>query len=84
MNPAILQSQFVQVALPIMFTVLIASWINNKAFDTISRRIDDLRADMNTRFGEVNVRLERIERKLDNHDERLVRLEERTSPVTRR
>ena len=56
MNPA-LQSPFVQTALPIMFTILIAVWINNKAFDGIHKRLDDIVA-----------RLDRIERKLDGHE----------------
>lgn len=73
MNPAILQNQFVQVALPIMFTVLIAAWMNSKGLDGINRRLDDIVA-----------RLGRIETKLEGHDERIVRLEERTSPLGRR
>jgi hypothetical protein len=72
--------QFLSVSLPIMVTLVatiwIASWAQNKGFD-------DLMGDMNRRFDEVNVRLERIERKLDSHEERIVRLEERTSPVRR-
>lgn len=75
----LLQSQFVQVALPLMFTVLIAAWINNKGLDTINRRFDDV----HRRLDEITARLERIERKLDSHDERIVRLEERTSPLAR-
>jgi hypothetical protein len=42
MTPAILQNQFVQVALPIMFTVLIAAWINGKGLDGIKGRLDDI------------------------------------------
>ena len=72
-NPAILQNQFVQVALPIMITVLIAAWMNGKGLDGVNRRLDD-----------VVARLGRIEVKLEGHDERIVRLEERTSPLARR
>jgi hypothetical protein len=53
MNPAILQIPFVQTALPVMFTILIAVWVNNKALDGIHRRLDD-----------IIKRLERIEIKL--------------------
>ena len=85
MNPAIFQSAFFTVALPIMVTLMAtvwtAQWSQNKRFDDLSRRFDDLKADMNRRFEEINQRLIRIEAKLDNHEERLVRLEERTSPV---
>jgi hypothetical protein len=73
MNPAILNSQFVQVALPIVLTIFIAAWINGKSIDSINRRLDDIVA-----------RLERIEKKLDDHAERIARLEERTSPIGRR
>jgi len=71
MNPSALQP-FLTTALPIMFTVLIAAWMNNQGIDGIHKRLDD-----------IIVRLGRIETKLDNHDERIVRLEERTSPLGR-
>jgi hypothetical protein len=78
MNPAVLNNPFVHVALPVMFTILIATWINNKGFDKgfdgvnrriddLNRRIDDLRSDMITRFDEVNRRLDRIEDTLKTH-----------------
>jgi tetrahydromethanopterin S-methyltransferase subunit G len=79
MNPAILQSPFIQTALPIMFTILIVVWAQNKAYDAINRRLDD----MNKRIDEVIKRLDRIESKLDDHERRIVRVEERTSPVAR-
>jgi len=95
MNPAMLNNPFVQVALPIMFTILIATWINNKAFDKgfdgvnrriddVNRRIDELRSDMNERFGEVNRRLDRIEDTLKTHSTKIASLEERVSPLGRR
>jgi 23S rRNA C2498 (ribose-2'-O)-methylase RlmM len=73
----ILNSQFVNVALPIVITIFIASWLQNKRFD-------DLKADMNRRFDEVFRRLDSIESKLDNHTGRIIALEERTSPIGRR
>jgi len=42
MNPAILQSSFVQTALPIMFTILVAAWMNSRSSDTVNRRFDDM------------------------------------------
>jgi GTPase len=72
-NPAtmnILQQPFIQVALPIMVALTLAAWLQNKRFDDVNRRID-----------EVIRRLDRIETKLDNHNERIARLEERTSLV---
>lgn len=42
-------SQVLAIVLPVMFTVIIGIFYNN-------RRIDDLRADMNERFSDVNER----------------------------
>ena len=78
MNPvAVLNTQFVQVALPLMLTLSIAAWWNNK-------RVDDLRGDMKDLKGDMNRRFDRIEVLLSDHGERIVKLEERTSPLTRR
>jgi tetrahydromethanopterin S-methyltransferase subunit G len=63
---------FFQVALPIIITFALATWHNNKRLDEISKRIDDLRADLGKRiddlradmirrFDEVNKRLDRLE-----------------------
>jgi hypothetical protein len=94
MNPGL--QQFISVALPIMVTLVatiwIASWSQNKRFDDlrsdmnrrfeeIDRRFEEMRSDVRRGFDEVNGRLARIEAKLDNHEERLVRVEERTSLV---
>jgi hypothetical protein len=102
LNPAILNSQLVQVALPIVLTIFIAAWMNGRSIDGINKRIDDLRsymtglhdglktdltslrADMNTRFGEVNRRLDRIDETLKTHTEKIAALDERTSPLGRR
>jgi len=59
---------FLTVALPIMVTLTASTWVNNS-------RLTDMRSDFNRRLDEVLGRLDRIERKLDNHDERLVRVE---------
>jgi hypothetical protein len=79
-NPAavtILQQPFVQVALPIIVALMLAAWMQNRRFDDTNRRIDD----GNRRIDEVIRRLERIETKLEGHNERIARLEERTSLV---
>jgi hypothetical protein len=92
MNGAALQP-FLTVALPIMFTILIAVWVNshgiNRGFDGMNaaihgvhKRLDDMRVDFDKRLDKIDARLERIEAKLDNHETRIVRLEERTSPLT--
>ena len=83
MSPAanIPQQPFVQVALPIVIALMLPSWLQSKRFDDLNRRIDELRSDVNQRFIDVSHRLERIEAKLDLHNERIARLEERTSLV---
>jgi SMC interacting uncharacterized protein involved in chromosome segregation len=48
-----------------------------------NRRFETLDNAMNRRFNEMTVRLDRMERKLDSHEERIVRLDERTSPIHR-
>jgi len=85
-NPVL--QPFLTTALPIVFAVFVAAWLNGKGADGIHKRLDDMRDDLNRRFDEVNkrfdkvdARLERIEAKLDNHETRIVRLEERTSPL---
>ena len=84
----ILQLPFIQVALPILIGFVTMGWINNS-------RLSDLRSDMNRQFDAVNrrmdekfseviKRLDRIETKLDDHETRITRVEERTSPLGRR
>ncbi len=38
----ILQSPFVQVKVPIVITILVGMWHDNKRFDELIRRFDDL------------------------------------------
>jgi len=66
-SPAV--QQFLSVALPIMVTLVVSIWLASVSQD---KRLDDI------------VRgLGRMESKLDLHEERLVRVEERTSPLRR-
>jgi hypothetical protein len=60
-----------------MLTLSIAAWWKNK-------RVDDLQSEMNRRFDEIFKRLDRIDDTMRNFGERIVKLEERTSPLTRR
>ena len=82
MNPvAILNTPFVQVALPIVVTFIVAAWLNGK-------RLEDFRIDINRRFNESRsemiMRFDRLESMLGDHIQRIVRLEERTSPLARK
>ena len=62
---AILNSPFMQVALPIIVTFSVATWYQSKRIDDlrsdINTRFKDLSQDMNRQFGEVTRRLDRIE-----------------------
>jgi hypothetical protein len=57
----VLNQPFFQVALPIVFTILIAVWVNNhginKGFDGMNKRIDDVVA----RLGRIEDRLLALE-----------------------
>jgi len=75
MNPAaILNSQFVQVALPIVFTLGFGIWFNNK-------RIDDLRSDLKRIEARFDSRFDRLEALMSGLEQRVTRVEERTSIV---
>jgi hypothetical protein len=63
MNPAL--QPFVAVALPIMVTLVLAMWTNNRRLAEFNARLTDIRSDMHRRFDETTTRLDRIERKLD-------------------
>jgi hypothetical protein len=78
---SILQQPFVQVDLPIIIALMLAAWMQNKRFDDLNQRISDLNQRISEFRSDVNQRLERIETKLDHHNERITRLEERTSLV---
>jgi tetrahydromethanopterin S-methyltransferase subunit G len=68
-------SPFFTVALPIVITLIVSIVVQNKRMEELSKRIDDLRTDMNRQFDAVNHRLDRIESKLETHSERIAKLE---------
>lgn len=76
MNPQLLHEPFFQVALPLMGTIIIATWamvsVNNKRFDDVMRRLD-----------RIDTRLDSMESVLRDFGQRITRLEERTSPIHR-
>jgi tetrahydromethanopterin S-methyltransferase subunit G len=83
-NPAlanVMNLPFVQVALPILIGFITIGWWQNKRLDEMSRRFDDRFSEMTRRFDGIDKRLDRIEAKLENHGDRISRLEERTSLV---
>ncbi len=76
---AISGNPFFTVALPMILTFVFSTWFSSHSQN---KRIDDLRSEMkagfeavNRRLDGVDRRLERIEAKLDNHAERLSKLE---------
>lgn len=79
-----------QITLPLIVTfvatIWAASWSQNKRTEDIreslDQRIEDIRESLNQRAGEINKRLDnilehlkQIERKLENHAERITKLE---------
>jgi hypothetical protein len=68
------QQPFFQVALPVMVTFVIATWYQAGRItdlrETIGKRIDDLRSDMNARFAAIEARLDRLEAKVEALQER--------------
>lgn len=66
-----LNNPFFQVALPIMFSILVAAWLNSKGFYGITRRLDDLRSDMNILRSDMNTRLNEVNRSLKNIEAKL-------------
>jgi cytochrome oxidase assembly protein ShyY1 len=68
MSP-MLQQPFFQITLPLMVTFVASIWL---ASWMQNKRLDDIIA-----------RLGRIETKLDDHAERIVKLEAQASPITR-
>ena len=68
------------ITLPIVLTILIAAWLNNKRIDTVdtslNRRVDDLRGEMVPLLREILATLKDVDR-------RMTVLEERSSPILR-
>jgi polyhydroxyalkanoate synthesis regulator phasin len=50
---------------------------------SLSRRMDEMNANISSRLDDIIARLGRIEIKLEGHEDRITRLEERTSPLRR-
>ena len=78
----------VQITLPIIVAMFGSLWIGisiqNKRFDDINKRMDDLRGDMNRGFDRVTKRLDDIDTTLKVHGERIAKLEERIPPLVHR
>jgi hypothetical protein len=84
MNPAIGNSQFIQVALPVVLTLFIAAWLNGRGLDALGKRIDDVRDGVKALRHEVNGRFDRIDETLKIHGQKIAVLEDRLSPLARR
>ena len=73
----LLQQPFIQIALPIIVTFIVAAWLNNRRTNDLAKRLDDLAR----RLDRIEARLDSIEKTLREFGERITRLEERTSPL---
>jgi hypothetical protein len=68
------QQPFFQVALPIVVTIVMTTWYQaawiTDVRDDLGKRIDDLGADLNSRFGAVEKPLENVQEKVEALQER--------------
>lgn len=85
MDLATLLSQpFVQVTLPIMFTILLAAWAQNRRVDALARRVGRLGKCLDRieqGLDHMEQGLDRIEKRLDRIPAKLVKIEETTLPA---
>jgi len=63
-------AQVLAIVLPIMFTIVIGIFFNN-------RRIDDLRADMNERFSDIGERFSDVNERFSGINERFSDMNQR-------
>jgi tetrahydromethanopterin S-methyltransferase subunit G len=64
----VLQQPVIQIALPIIITIIVAAWMNNKGIDGVHKRLDDIcrRLDaIEARLLGIENRLGTLERKVD-------------------
>ena len=68
------QQPFLPVTLPIIVTFILATWYQSGRItdlrDAMSKRLDDLRSDMNLRFAAIERRLDKLEEKVEGLLER--------------
>jgi hypothetical protein len=68
------QQPFFQEALPVMVTFVIATWYQASRItdlrETLGKRIDDFRSDMNARLASIEARLDKLEVKVETLRER--------------
>lgn len=68
------QQPFFQVALPLLVGLFLATWYQSGRItdlrETVNKRMDDLRSEMNTRFAGIERRLDRLEAKVEALQER--------------
>jgi hypothetical protein len=71
---------FFQVALPVIITFVLSYLHLSKRIDDVNKRIDGIEK----RLESIEKTLEKIRELLSGHDQRITRLEERTSPLARK
>lgn len=76
------QQPFFQVALPIIVTFILATWYQSGRItdlrDSMCKRLDDFRSDMNARFAAADLPFTAIEHRLDKLEEKVEGLLERS------
>ena len=82
------------VTLPIVFTIAVAAWLNNKRIDTVDSSLNHRMDDLNRRLDETNRRIDDLRAEimpvlheilatLKDLDRRVTALEERSSRIVR-
>ena len=74
----------IQITLPLLVGLFIAAWLQNRAIDQLSKRIDDVRDGLGKRIDDVLTELREIRAELKTMNTRIIRLEERIPPLIHR
>lgn len=67
-------AQVLAIVIPIVFTIVVGIFYNNRQLGLTNKRIDDLRADMDRRFAEVHDELREIKADIREIRQFLLRL----------
>ena len=59
-------AQVLAIVIPIVFTIVVGIFYNNRQLTFTNARIDDLRADMNRRFDEVKADIHELKTDTDH------------------
>ncbi len=70
----------VGIVLPIVITIAIAAWLNNKRTDDLRAQIEDFRSEVRGEIRELRADIREIKGAIQDLDRRVTILEERSRP----